>query len=354
MKKFIIKITMFVLPIMFLSFFTFFYYSTDKGDLIRVGYIIDRSNFRNIFHKELKQKEFFSNVSDINLNTSNKFSVLTIGDSFSGQKGFGYKNYLAKKNNITVLHLDRFLSDNPIQTTYSILNGDLLDKIKVDYIILQSVEREFVYRSKHIDTNKIMLIDSLKKQISLHKDELKNEKCLDKLLSNRTINFPLQNILYLFDDNAFGSNVYKVKTKVKLFSVNNNELLFYSHDLSCVKGNNDLKSVFKLNEELNYLSKRLKEHGIKLIVLPSPDKYDYYYDYIVDKNKYPKPLFFDNFEKLPKDYLYLNSKQILKEGMKKKKDVYFYDDSHWSPWVSQIIANNLDKIINDEYKKKVQ
>jgi len=49
---------------------------------------------------------------------------------------------------------------------------------------------------------------------------------------------------------------------------------------------------------------------------------------------------------MPKNYLYLNSKQILKNEMKNKKDIYFYDDTHWSPWSSKAIAIELAKIIN--------
>ncbi len=112
-----------------------------------------------------------------------------------------------------------------------------------------------------------------------------------------------------------------------------------------MKINNDVESVFNLNKELNDLSNKLKEKGVKLIVLPSPDKYDFYYDNIVDYKEYPKPLFFDHLDKMPKDYLYVNSKQILRDEMKNKKDIYFYDDTHWSPWASQIIAKELAEII---------
>ena len=147
MKKFIVKIVLFSLPIAFLYLFTLVFYATDKGDLIRVGYIIDKGDYRSIFKEELEQNFFYTLLSKTNLNKSKKFTVLTLGDSFSGQKGYGYKNYLAQKN-ISVLHFDRFLNKNPLETAYGILNGDLLNNIKVEYIIIQSVEREIVNRSK--------------------------------------------------------------------------------------------------------------------------------------------------------------------------------------------------------------
>ena len=37
--------------------------------------------------------------------------------------------------------------------------------------------------------------------------------------------------------------------------------------------------------------------------------------------------------------------KMLKKQMKNQKDIYFYDDTHWSPWASKIIANELERVI---------
>jgi hypothetical protein len=282
MKKFIVKSLLFSLPILFMCFFTLFFFTADKGDLIRIGYIMDKGDYRSIFKKELEQKNLYDNVSDIDLDKPKKYTVLTIGDSFSGQKGFGYKNYLAQKANISVLHLDRFLTNNPIETAYGILNSDLLKTIKVDYIILQSVERHITRRVKKINKSRIITTDSLKIQIKENDDKLKKEIEKESFPSQRIIKFPLQNLLYFFDDNAYVSDTYQVETKENLFSVSTNNLLFLSTDLSNTKGNNNLKFQAKLNATLNDLSKKLSTRGIELIVLPSPDKFDFYYDNIID------------------------------------------------------------------------
>ena len=190
----------------------------------------------------------------------------------------------------------------------------------------------------------------LKNRIKEHGDSLKvfKSKDEDESIGNRMIKFPFQNIRYLLDDNAYDSDTYRVKTKENLFSVNTNNLLFLSKDLSIVKVNNDLKASALLNDVLNDLSKKLSKRGIKLIVLPCPDKFDFYYDNIVENNKYKKPLFFDYFDTLPKNYFYINSKKVLKTYLKNKKDLYFYDDTHWSPISDKIIANELYKIINNK------
>lgn len=353
MKKFVTKIILFISPIIFLQVFTLLFYSTDKdnGDLLRLGYILDFSDYRHIFKDEFQRNIYYDKISEINFNTQNNYTVLTVGDSFSEQNSFGYKNYLAENESIKLIHFDRFLHKNPIQTLYGILNGDLLDNLKVDYIILQSVERDFVNRAKKIDRKNVLLKESLIKEIENEKSNIKKEITAVKLIKEKLFNLELfykilyNNILYFFDDNAFGSQTYKVEAKQNLFSINKNELLFYFGDLENLKANNNLIAVSKLNQELNVLSNKLKERGINLIVLPSPDKFDFYYDDIVDNSMYSKPLFFEHTEKMPKDYLYVNTKHILKGEMKYNKDIYFYDDTHWSPWASKVIANELKKII---------
>lgn len=79
--------------------------------------------------------------------------------------------------------------------------------------------------------------------------------------------------------------------------------------------------------------------------MPSPDKYDLYYDYITDKHNFTKPVFFDNFEKLNKEYIYINSKEILTKELDRKKDIYYFDDTHWSPIAAQLMAQEIKKVI---------
>ncbi len=213
---------------------------------------MDKGDYRGIFKKELNQPILFSKVSEISLNQQQQFKVLTIGDSFSEQFRFGYKNYLAQ-NDISLLHLDRFLSDNPIETAYGILNGNLLDKIKVDYIILQSVERHITKRVKKINQNRIINTDSLEIKIQNHKNKLSRNIKKESFSTQRIVKYSLHNFLYLLDDNAYFSDTYQVNTKVNLFSANKNQLLFLLTDLDAVRANNNLKNQAELNATLNDL-----------------------------------------------------------------------------------------------------
>ncbi len=341
MKKFIITILWFIVPILALYLFTFIFYNPNKGDLLRIGYIIDLyPSYRDIFKDEFGSKLKFSKMSE--KKETRKFKVLTIGDSFSEQNNYSYQNYLAK-NNIETLHIEKFLHENQTQTLYSFLNGDFFDQYSFDFIVLQFVERYSVGMVENIDTAKVLTSEELGNLVNKPRaEEIYNLK----FPSDSVLKFPYYTLQhYLNKDYVFEGKTYKTQITQDLFSVGNKELLFYFDDIVSVNKNSDENKVRKLNAVFNDLSNLLKKKGIKLIVLPSPDKYDIYYEFILNKSKYPKPIFFELFDKLNKEYTYIDSKQILTNALSVKKDIYFYDDSHWSPWASQIIAGAISKEI---------
>jgi len=221
MKKFILRVTLFLSPVILAFAITESLFNTDKGDLLKVGYIADIITYDRpqIFKDEFNRKKFFTYFSELDFSKKQKFKTLVIGDSFSEQGNFGFTNYLAESTANPLLYLDRNLHDNPFQTLAGILNGDLIDSIKVDFIVLQSVERAIALRTD-IDDSAILTIDSLIKT----KEALKSavpigSNKVDKLFSDRILKFITINLGYTFDDNAFYSETYIVKTKDAFFSV---------------------------------------------------------------------------------------------------------------------------------------
>lgn len=349
MKKYLYKTSLFLLPILCLVLITKIFYTTDKskgGDLLRLGFIFDDGTYRDKIKKKFKKVPIkFKELSNVNLENENIFDVLTIGDSFSGQDEYGYKNYLANKDSITLLHIDRFLSENPIQALINFTNGDFFEKIKVNYIVLQSVERDIVKRAEKISWKEQTSLEFISKKIK-ENSLRKKAKEKDNFFSDGIFKIPLINILYLFQDNPYDSQTYKIATENNFFTNKTNNLLFYFDDLEKVKLNNDSLKVLTLNKVLNELSLKLKYKGIKLIVLPCPDKYDFYYQGISKKNKYIEPMFFDRFDRMDKSYIYINSKKILMDLSKETKDIYYYDDTHWSPLAADKIAQEILKNMN--------
>ena len=348
MKKLLIKISFFVIPFFLLFILKENFYSKKKGDLYRLGYVFDTKEYNSeVLFKSYYKKKLFKNVTEIDLDKNNSFDLISIGDSFSEQVESGYQNNIMYKSNKSVLNINRNLYDNPIQILNNLLNGDFFKTNKTKYIVLQNVERLFVERSLEVPKDLVFTIDSIKQKSiksSIKKEEKKEEKKTEEFLSRDMIRFVMYNFNYLYDDNANVSDTYIVKTDKELFSNASNNLLFFKEDITALKYNNDKARVENLNNELNYLAEKLEKLDIKLIVLLVPDKYDLYFNNISNNEKYTKPLLFDYLNKMDKKYIYLDGKNTFSKLINTKKDIYLYDDSHWSPVGSDIIASEILRI----------
>ncbi len=342
MKKFILKSLLFTAPFLFSYVSLLSWSSFSKGDLLRISNIIDETqNYRDIFLNQIPSKIYYTNLTEIG--DKKEFDLLTIGDSFSVQEISGYQNFLSESSNIKVLHYN--IMCDPFEVIYGLLNGDLFDKIHLKYVLIESAEKYIIERSKEINRKKTILLKPFleKSKLKEYSEPEKKEHTVPspKFFSQSTIRFSIHNLLYHFDDNAFISDVYKVKTSKKLFSINKQELLFYHDDLDYLSLNNRKDEIQLLNKELNLLASKLNEHNIKLVLLVAPDKYDIYYNYIQSKSDYGKPMFFYYLEEQKKDYIYIDSKRIIESKLGNVKDLYYYDDTHWTPIVAKDIANAI-------------
>jgi hypothetical protein len=96
-----------------------------------------------------------------------------------------------------------------------------------------------------------------------------------------------------------------------------------------------------LNANLNTIAKRFREKGITLYFMPAADKYTMYSRYILN-NPYPESVFFELLRKEPRDYVLVDTKNLLNELIEKgEQDVYYSDDTHWSWKASRKIAESM-------------
>lgn len=300
MKRFIYKTSFFLIPFILMYFISLVFYSTTESpDLLRLGYIPNiYKNYRAKFI--LTEKVKFDTLSNPK---SKKYKILTIGDSFSEQAGFGYKNLLA--NNFRVLHVDRFISKNQIQTLINLANGNFFDNYNVEYVILQNIERHYIDNIKKISLNDKIMLNQIDSIILNHKIE--KEDYSYNFFSKTTIKFPINFTKFFLKKNYLANDeVYNMELNTSsLFSNKSSKLLFYKIDFKSTEENNINKNINDLNAVLNTIALKLRQRNIKLIVLPSPDKYDLYYDYIAEKKGFTKPMFFDLMKAQKKDYIYI-------------------------------------------------
>ena len=351
MKKFLVRATLFLIPVILLHIFTFLFYRTDKGDLIDVGYIMSLfPHYTDIFKEEYKQDIHFTKI-DVHKDQSD-FNIFTMGDSFSEQDNYGYKNYLGAYPGMRVLHFDDrwHWGVSSFQELGKLINGDFFDNKKIKYVILESVERNLVSLAQIVDPNQKQTTEELGKIIE-EKKEVKIPEEHFIFPSDRIVKFPLYNILYFFDDNAYLSETYRVKLKNKMFSAGFGDLLFLKDEITLTNANNDKAGMVATSNLFNYFSDKLAQKGIKLIVLICPDKYDIYYDYMVNNKDYPRPTVLNYMDTVNKKYLYVHAKDLLSDAVKTQKDLYLYGDTHWSPWAAKLVAANLYKIITTDSKQ---
>lgn len=349
MRKFVINSALFLFPIGLLIAWTIKNYNVNQGDLARISYLNIEYDYSNIFPGEYtKSKEVTYN--DAPKVRKKKWKFFTIGDSFTQQPNVGYVNKLTAKYPNDVLsyrHAYQFEGD-VFSTIYGLANSDYFDSVKVEYVILQHVERYIVYRA--YNPNKTIKIHFSDIQRQQKKNELRQQTTSkstkkEPFPTDRFIKFPLNNIMYHFKNAGHNQQVYREPLRKQLFSTNTSDLLFFKEDFELLNFTNEEQHIVNLNNNLNEIACLLNKKGIQLIVLVAPDKFDLYHPYIKDTSNYPKPNFFEQIASLEKNYLFIQSRSLLREALHKgKKDVYLYDDTHWSPWGSEIIATEISRI----------
>jgi len=337
MRKFIVKSIIFLSPFVILYILIPCFYSAeyDQGDIYRMGYYQKDDHYRTQFQNEFHRPVYYTNMSSIDTCIESKYTVLLLGDSFSEWRGFNFQNYLAKDDTISTLYYD--IGGNPVEILYALINGNFFDEISIDYVVLQSVERDFLTRAD-LNPNSRMTLNEIRqtvKTIKKQPDGFRKNIPLD----NSVVKFPGINAIRLIKKGRTAAVYQFEATKPVFSSKHGNRILIYEMDVYHLPRNSDTTAIVKLNDVLNRLSELVSEKGSRLIVLPAPDKYSIYYDYIEDREKYPQPVFCNILKSLEKQYIYIDSDDILKKAVSSgTKDVYFADDTHWSPVGAKLIA----------------
>jgi len=343
MQKFIVRSIIFLLPFLLLYISVPFFYSdaSDRGDIYRIGYYQKEDNYRPLFKNELHLPVNYTTISSIDTCFKSKYNVLVIGDSFSEWRTFNYQNIMARDSTISILFYD--LEGNPVEILYALINGNFFEEVSIDYVILQSVERDFPVRAD-INPNSRMSLNDIRQTV-------KKIQTTKKQPHNFRKNIPLDNSIVKF----FGINFLRIVKKDRLAAIyqfeatkpvfsseHEKRILVFEMDIYHLPRNSDTTAIVKLNNVLNHLSELVSEKGSRLIVLPAPDKYNVYYDFIIGREKYPQPMFFNIMKSLDKQYIYINSDEILKNAVSSGiKDVYFADDTHWSPVGAKMIVETI-------------
>lgn len=304
------------------------------GDLARTGYSPEvkdtHRTFVNLPKKHINYLDYRGGDID----------VVTVGDSFSNEDGGGkqhfYQDYIASINNISVMNITsietrnsgELVFRNPIDVVISLLNSGFFDKVRPRYVILESVERSCMERmgkrldfTQRIDVSELTRMDVTKKTQDFN---------LFKFITEANHKFVFHKFMCAIGARTSTVHATKVQLNSDMFSSQYPRTLLYTPlDIRGMKEMNPT-TIALLNSNLNELAARLKNKGIVLYFMPAVDKYDLYFDHIVD-NTHSKSIFFETLRPLPKEYRLIDTKKVLRDEVDKGTlDLFFQDDTHWS------------------------
>ena len=339
MKKFLTKISFTVLPVWLLlvGMATYLWVTDDNsGDLMRLGLIDSGPEYSDSIKAGLLPMVYYKGQNNDSLLRRDTCNVLVIGDSFSHGGGVGkigdYVNYLAydsQRHVVVYTPADPTLA-SPIQVAYDVLKLGVIDSTNVKNLVVQEVERYLLERhGAFVTTHKSLPRPVIKDA----EDDKPAKKDVSPLLRVKDY------VFYHF----FGANpICKVKLSQPAFGGKEPDMLyFYNEDVQ--RGLHiDEAARERVLKPYRAVIDLARERGVNLVLLVACDKYDLYQDDIVD-NPYPTKTVNEDLARwmaakgLPDCVVF--SKQVLRPLVEQGvRDVYLFNDTHWSPASSRLIA----------------
>ena len=314
----------------------------NTGDLMLLGMIEDDSRYSDsIRTTNALSKVYYENQNNDSLLRTDTCNIVVIGDSFSHGGGIGpqgdYVNYLAHISRQKVVVYAPDGMDNPIQIAYDVLNLGVLDSTNVKNLIVEEVERHLISRHHSFVKSHTSLPRPKKlKQSDPVATKEKNKKDFSPLLRIRDYVF-----YHVFNANPINT----AQLSKHLFSSEQSDILyFYDEDLK-----SDHSFLIDIRQTVvdsyQQLIAKAREKGVNLIIIIACDKYDLYQDFIVN-NRYPaKTLNEDIAQWMNADIdRFVLTKQVLYPYIKRGvKDIFLFNDTHWSPFTSQVVAEEVVK-----------
>lgn len=330
MKKFLWKTLLYSLPILFpIAYYAIWISPHIHGDLGLLGQYPFSDDY--IVDSPPQTKE----VNNITYNDSTpQNGILVIGDSFSQPHGYSYTNYLASWSTRDVYNLSSsWLHSSPFDRFLFVANQQLTPKI----VIIESVERALPYRLLH---SSFALSPTEMLQASVIDTATHIEATEKSSLLQQTSMWIKRRMNY----HGYENPVKKVTLCTPMFSCEGNEksLFFYKDDLG-YSYNKDTLAL--LATKVDSLFAFAHAYDIHLYLLIAEDKYDLYQPYIADSTHWEKTLLEDFCPLVQTRYL-INSKDTLsKMAADGVKDIYYCNDTHWSPIGAKAVATQVAKRI---------
>lgn len=342
MKKFLTKISYTVLPVWLLlvGMATYLWATNDNsGDLMRLGLIDGGPQYTDsILEAEALPQVYYKGLDNDSLLRLDTCDIVVIGDSFSHGGGVGkrgdFVNFLAHDSgrSVTVFTPAGDAQLSPMQMAFDALMLGAIDSTRVKNLVVQEVERYLVGRHSSFATNHTSLPRPAQNQSAGESSHQPQETS------------PLLRVKDYVFYHLFGANpIYQAQLSMPLFTGKEpSKLYFYNDDVKLgIDITPDLQKAIK--HCYGQLIALARERGVNLVIVIACDKYDLYQDFIVD-NPYPAKSLNETIEQCMSADLdrFVITKRVLYPLVARgEKDVYLFNDTHWSPASSRLIAREV-------------
>lgn len=312
-----------------------------QGDLNRLGSFISTEPLT----QDVKYSKQHTSLKEyLSSGKKESFDVITLGDSFSSG---AYQDYLTDHYSIKILNAG--IRGNCIEDLYILIKSGLIDEIKPQVVILESVERSVQNRIgiREIDSEAMRNEEAEKivRRITTAKSPISVSSGLfPAVMINANVTFIYHKLYHIIKPEQLSPEVYITELNRNFFTNLGHEhtLLHYHEDLYHLKVPLNAEMV---NKNLNHAAKLLRERGIELIFFVGVDKYDLYYPYIINHNGRPENQFFHDMRRVsPKDYVFIDTMKIFRDALERgEQDIYWFGDTHWSWKGMQLFCDELVK-----------
>ena len=352
MKKFLVRLSYTVLPVWAILVVTVLYISLYvsprmSGDIGRLACIPFGFEYDQMLEQGALKDTFFMTVNRPAELKRVHTTVLTIGDSFSQMGRIGYQNYMAKLGvHVVNMHLEPH--NSPLQEAYNILNRGLVDSTKVKVLIVENVERDFELNVQTFRAFTTEMTESEEMESDNAVAEPDESKSVEAPKAGSSTNWSVERArnLILFKT-GYQSPVFTATLSRDLFTCDAPRSLYFYHDDIDQGVSMSPASEEKTRLVWQSLNQKAKEQGVFLILMIAVDKYDAYQSFIID-NPYPRKTFCEEIERVigKTPQLFMSKQYLLPLIEKGEKDVFMFNDSHWSYKASSLVANELVNRIN--------
>ncbi len=319
---------------------------TKASDLVRLSYLVKIAQARDA-GIDLPRRHI-----PINEYSGGKIDMVTDGDTFSMGGGAGknpfYQDYIASNSGITVVNIPSRIDDtkqgsfSPVETLAVLYNSGMLDRLKPRYLLLESVERYAPDRLFfHFRFDETEPLDKLAAHYAAFKPvyEVKGGGN-NAFINEGNLKFVINNIKDKFPVKKINDTVYRANLRRAMFSGDYGNRLYYYFDEYTNSVNVTGDVVRAVNDNLNFIADKLAEKNIRFVFMPVVSKLDLYGPYLDPPRN--DSIFFEELRKLPKRYIFIDTKELLREAVQRgEKDIFFMDDTHWTWKASKHIFEKI-------------